>query len=83
MQTTHYAIRTAIGDNRKWGSPLNIFVTAADLKNEGDVAARKLYVSPGELIEKEAEAFIREKLGLTKEESKQVSQSKPIESCKQ
>lgn len=83
LQTTHYAYRSAIGDTRKWGSPLNVFVTSADLKPEGDVAARKLYVSAGELIEKEAESFIREKLGLPKEESKQVSLSKPVEPCKQ
>ena len=68
-QTEHYKYRQQTGDTRKWGSPYNIFLAPAALKPEGNVLAERVWVVGGELIEAEVEAFIRERLGLPKEES--------------
>jgi thiol-disulfide isomerase/thioredoxin len=63
-QTTHYGYRQAAGDARRWGSPFNVFLEPSKLNKEGDVLTEKAWVVGGELIEKDAEQFIREKLGL-------------------
>jgi peroxiredoxin len=68
--TLHYEYRKSVGDTRGWGSPWNIFLQPALLEKKGDVLLKKAFIVNGELIETEAEAFIREKLGLTKEEKK-------------
>jgi thiol-disulfide isomerase/thioredoxin len=69
-QTTHYAYRQLTGDARKWGSPYNIFLTPAKLKREGDVLTEKAWITNGELIEDEADKFIRKHLGLKEEKDK-------------
>ena len=69
-QTDHYKYRQQTGDARRWGSPYNIFLAPAALKPQGDVLAEKVWVVNGELIEAEVEAFIRERLGLPKEDPK-------------
>jgi thiol-disulfide isomerase/thioredoxin len=63
-QTTHYGYRQKAGDTRRWGSPFNVFLEPAKLDKSGEVVAAKAWVVGGELIEKDAEQFIREKLGL-------------------
>jgi thiol-disulfide isomerase/thioredoxin len=63
-KTTHYGYRQLTGDTRKWGSPYNIFLVPKKLKHDGDVLTEKAWVVNGELIEAEAEKFIREKLKL-------------------
>jgi AhpC/TSA family len=63
-KTPHYGYRQLTGDTRKWGSPYNIFLVPKLLKQDGDVLTEKAWVVNGELVEPEAEAFIREKLGL-------------------
>jgi thiol-disulfide isomerase/thioredoxin len=63
-KTTHYGYRQACGDARKWGSPFNVFLEPSKLKGSGEVVAERAWVVTGELIEKEAEQFIRQKLGL-------------------
>ena len=68
-QTTHYGYRQTCGDTRKWGSPFNIFLEPAKLNKTGDVLTEKTWVVGGELIEKDAEQFIREKLGLSENAS--------------
>jgi peroxiredoxin len=74
QKTLHYEYRKATGDGRNWGSPWSIFLIPSKLKKKGDMLTDKAFVVNGELIEAEAEAFIREKLGLPKEEKKsQVS----------
>ncbi|MBS1796619.1 MAG: TlpA family protein disulfide reductase [Acidobacteria bacterium] len=82
-KTTHYGYRKTTGDNRNWGSPWNIFLVPSQLKPKGDVVTEKTFVVNGELIEAEAEAFIREKLGLPKDEKKPqtTSQSGSGEVC--
>lgn len=80
--TTHYEYRKATGDTRNWGSPWSIFLLPSSLKAKGDVLTEKTFVVNGELIEAEAETFIREKLGLPKEDTKsQVSANKTSEVC--
>ena len=81
-QTPHYDYRRQTGDSRKWGSPYNIFLAPAALKPKGDVLAERVWVVGGELIEAEVEAFIRERLGLPKEEEKAKdakSEAKPAD----
>src|SRR5205085_10789395 len=60
----HYGYQQLTGDTRKWGSPDNIFLVPKTLKPEGDVLTEKACVVNGELVEPEADLFIREKLGL-------------------
>lgn len=83
QKTTHYDYRKTVGDARGWGSPWNIFLQPANLEAKGDTLTKKAFVSSGELIEPEAEKFVREKLGLpamavTIESAKK---SKEIEVC--
>ena len=82
QKTLHYEYRKATGDTRGWGSPWNIFLIPSELKTKGDTLTEKTFVVNGELIETETESFIREKLGLPKEEKKMAtSQIKSIEAC--
>lgn len=80
QKTLHYEYRKSTGDTRNWGSPWNIFLEPAKLEKKGDVLLKKTFIVNGELIEAEAEAFVREKLGLPKEDKK-VAETKPVESC--
>ncbi|MGQ9898186.1 MAG: TlpA family protein disulfide reductase [Acidobacteriota bacterium] len=63
-ETTHALYRRMTGDFRTYGSPYNIFLDPAAVMETGEVLAEQVTVANGELIEAEAEAFIREKLGL-------------------
>ncbi len=82
QKTLHYEYRKTTGDTRNWGSPWNIFLIPANLQKKGDILTEKTFVVNGELIEADAEAFIREKLGLPKEEKKaEVSSNKTAEVC--
>ncbi len=76
QKTLHYEYRKQTGDTRNWGSPYNIFLIPANFNKKGDVLTEKTYVVNGELIEKDAEAFIREKLGLPAEETKTTAMEK-------
>ena len=63
-RTTHYTYRQATGDTRRWGSPYNVFLEPARINRTGDILAERAFVANGELIEAEADAFIRSRLGL-------------------
>jgi peroxiredoxin len=69
-KTAHYKYRQAVGDQRKWGSPWNLFLEPKQMDKKGDVLGKKFSIVTGEMIETEIEAFIREKLGLPKESVK-------------
>ena len=69
-KTTHYKYRQTVGDQRKWGSPWNLFLEPKEMDKKGDVLGKKFSIVTGEMIETEVEAFIREKLGLPKENIK-------------
>ena len=82
QKTTHYEYRKSVGDTRGWGSPWNIFLEPAKLSKKGGVLTEKTFVVSGELIEIEAEKFVREKLGLPAEEAKtNKTTSQTIEAC--
>ncbi|MDQ3042047.1 MAG: TlpA family protein disulfide reductase [Acidobacteriota bacterium] len=82
QKTPHYEYRKTVGDTRGWGSPWNIFLEPAKLSKKGDVLTEKTFVVNGELIEAEAEKFVREKLGLPAEEKKaDKTTSQAIEAC--
>jgi peroxiredoxin len=67
QKTTHYEYRKAVGDTRNWGSPWNIIFSPKKMKKDGDVLIEKAFIANGELIEAEAEKFVREQLGLKPE----------------
>lgn len=62
--TEHYTCRMKTGDTRRWGSPYHVFLEPKNLIATGDVLTNKVNVVNGELIEADAEKFIREKLGV-------------------
>ena len=76
-QTTHYGYRKAVGDPRNWGSPFNVFLEPAKLNKTGDVLTEKAWVVGGELIEKDVEQFIRERLGLSEQSAVEPCKSEP------
>ncbi len=82
QKTLHYDYRNSVGDTRGWGSPWNIFLEPSKLTKKGDVLTEKTFVVSGELIEAEAEKFVREKLGLPAEEKKaDKAAGKTVEAC--
>lgn len=82
QKTPHYDYRKETGDTRNWGSPWNLFIEPANVEKKGDTLLKKAYVVNGELIEADAEKFIREKLGLPAEEtSATATKGKTIETC--
>lgn len=80
-KTKHYEYRRLTGDNRKWGSPWYIFLSPAIFEKKGDTLIKKTHVINGEMVEAEGEKFIREKLGLPKEEAKTTVANNKIEVC--
>lgn len=82
QQTLHYEYRKSTGDTRNWGSPWSIFLEPTNLTKKGDVLVKKATIVNGELMEAETEIFIREKLGLPKDEKKaEATATKTAEVC--
>jgi thiol-disulfide isomerase/thioredoxin len=79
--TLHYQYRKATGDTRNWGSPWYVFLEVAKLEPVGMVFTKRTNVVNGELIEAEAEKFIREKLGLPAAAAIAAAGDKAIEVC--
>jgi thiol-disulfide isomerase/thioredoxin len=82
-KTTHADYRKDTGDTRRWGSPMNVFIEPAAIKKDGDTLLTKASIVNGELIEGDAEIFIRQKLGLPAGETKPAAtaQAKAPEVC--
>ena len=78
--TLHYQYRTAAGDTRNWGSPWNLFIVPTATEKKGEVLLRKAWIVNGELIDEEAEKFVRERLGLATEKHS-GSNNSGIEIC--
>jgi thiol-disulfide isomerase/thioredoxin len=76
-QTTHFGYRKACGDARRWGSPFNVFLEPAKLNKSGEVLTERAWVVGGELIEKDVERFIRERLGLAEQGSAEPCKDEP------
>ena len=83
QKTLHYGYRTQTGDTRGWGSPWNVFLLPGAIEKKGDVLTKNAPVVNGELIEVDAEKFVREKLGLPAVEAAaaDVTKKKEIEVC--
>jgi len=80
--TSHYEFRKSVGDTRNWGSPWYIFLEVSKLEPNGPMLTKKAPIVNGELIQPDAEKFIREKLGLRPETTVTgLSKSKEIEVC--
>lgn len=67
QKTLHYGYRKETGDTRNWGSPWNLLFKPEKVKKDGDILLEKVFIANGELIEAEAEKFVREQLGLKPE----------------
>lgn len=76
-KTTHFGYRQAVGDPRRWGSPFNVFLEPAKLNKSGELLTEKAWVVGGELIEKDAEQFIRERLGITAQAAVEQCKDEP------
>lgn len=84
QKTLHYEYRKRAGDTRNWGSPWNIFIEPAKVNSNSEILVGKAHVVNGEIIEDEVENFIKQKLGLTKQETigiRQKREEKKIEAC--
>jgi thiol-disulfide isomerase/thioredoxin len=66
-ETAHFGYRRASGDTRTYGSPYNVFLEPDKVAKEGALLTEKAFVVNGELVEEEAERFIRRLLGLPAE----------------
>lgn len=65
--TKMYAYRTSVGDTRKWGSPFHVFFETSQMTEKGDVVVTRAFTVSGEVEDEKVEAFIRERLGLPRE----------------
>ena len=79
--TSHYEYRRSTGDTRNWGSPWYIFLEVGKLEPNGMVMTKRTSIVNGELIEPEAEKFIRAKLGLTVASATKLSSQNAVEVC--
>lgn len=79
--TSHYEYRKSVGDTRNWGSPWYIFLEVNKLEPGGQVMTKKAPIVNGELVQPDAEKFIREKLGLRAETSTSLAKTPEIEIC--
>lgn len=69
QKTLHYGYRKETGDTRNWGSPWNVIFKPEKVKRDGDILLEKAFIANGELIEPEAEKFVRKQLGLKPEDA--------------
>jgi hypothetical protein len=79
--TSHYEYRKSVGDTRNWGSPWYVFLEVAKLEANGPVLVKKAPIVNGELIQSDAEKFIREKLGMRPADAAGLAKSGEIEAC--
>lgn len=81
-KTTHYGYRQACGDSRRWGSPFNVFLEPAKLNPSGELLTEKAWVVGGELIEKDVERFVRERLGINEQSAAEPCKDEPKAAAK-
>ena len=79
--TSHYEYRRSVGDTRNWGSPWYVFLEVDKLQPSGLILTKKASIVNGELIQPDAEKFIRQKLGLRAESDLLNSLSNSTEVC--
>lgn len=61
-RTRHYRLRSRVGDERKWGTPLSIVIDGREIEPEGGTLVRRMYVATGELVRAEIESLIRRRM---------------------
>ncbi|NBO64125.1 MAG: TlpA family protein disulfide reductase [Acidobacteria bacterium] len=61
-KTRHYRFRTRVGDDRKWGTPLNVLIDGREVDPRHGTIARQVYVATGELVRAEAVSLIRRRI---------------------
>ena len=81
QKTSHYEYRRSVGDTRNWGSPWYIFLEVSRLEPNGLVMTKRAPIVNGELIQPDAEKFIREKLGLAAGAGGKLSSLEAVEVC--
>jgi len=79
--TSHYEYRKSVGDTRNWGWPWYVFLEVSKLQPNGPVIAKRAPIVNGELIQPDAEKFIREKLGLRASSDLSASSGNATEVC--
>lgn len=60
--STHYRYRKQLDDARKFGTPFNVMIRAAEMEPKGDTVAKRVNAAAGELIQEEVEKFIKQEL---------------------
>lgn len=75
-KTLHYSYRQSTGDTRQWGSVYYVFLEPYLINKSGDLLVNRTHIINGEMIDLEAEKFIRAKLGLSPEASNVTSENK-------
>ncbi len=62
--SSHYMYRHAVGDKRKWGTPFYVIIDTRDIEAAPPNApiAHRVYTVSGEIVEAEAEQFIRQRI---------------------
>lgn len=62
--SSHYKYRRAVGDKRKWGTPFYVIIDTRDIEpaTQNGPLVRRVYTVSGELVEAEADQFIRERV---------------------
>lgn len=60
----HYKYRRAVGDKRKWGTPFYVIIDTRDIEPAApkQMFARHVYTVSGEIVESEADQFIRQRI---------------------
>ena len=60
----HYKYRRAVGDKRKWGTPFYVIIDTRDIKASlpSTPIAHRVYTVSGEIVEAEADQFIRQRI---------------------
>lgn len=81
LTSGHYLLRTEAGDKRKWGTPWYVLLDPSTITASGDVLTEKTTLVNGELVQQDAEKYIREKLGLEGTAKALGNPQKPIEAC--
>lgn len=62
--SSHYKYRRAAEDKRKWGTPFYVIIEARDIEPAAPSGplARRVFTISGEMVEEEADRFIRERV---------------------
>lgn len=63
-KTPHFSFRTSVGDDRKWGTPLYVFIEPGESSSQESFAVPRSDIFLDNLNDNAAESFVKKKLGL-------------------